>query len=95
MNLAFSTNAYKKTTLESAIDSIATLRAGPARYAGRVEPFPLSAAEDPLRAAAEDAAAFNARLEAAVRENPGHWLWMYDRWKRLERLEEPALRGVR
>ena len=69
-------------------------RVGPARYAGRVEPFPLSAAEDPGRAAAEDAAAFNARLEAAVRENPGHWLWMYDRWKRLERLEEPALRGA-
>lgn len=70
-------------------------RVGPARYAGRVEPFPLSEAEEPGRAAAEDAAAFNARLEAAVRENPGHWLWMYDRWKRLERLEEPALKGAR
>ena len=70
-------------------------RLGPARYAGRLEPFQLSAAEDPGRAAAEDAAAFNARLEAAVRENPGHWLWMYDRWKRLERLEEPALKGAR
>jgi len=68
-------------------------RVGTARYAGRVEPFPLSTAEDPERAAAADAAAFNARLEAAVREDPGHWLWMYDRWKRLERLEEPALKA--
>jgi KDO2-lipid IV(A) lauroyltransferase len=64
-------------------------RVGSARYAGRLEPFPLSRDDDPDRAAAADAAAFNARLEVAVREAPGHWLWMYDRWKRLERLEEP------
>lgn len=70
-------------------------RVGSARYAGLIEPFSLSTAEDPERAAVEDAGAFNARLEAVVREDPAHWLWMYDRWKRLDRLKEPALKAAR
>lgn len=72
--------------------TIFTRRAGAARYVGRLEPFPLSPFDDPDRAAAADAEAFNARLEAAIREEPDHWLWMYDRWKRLARRQEPALR---
>lgn len=63
-------------------------RVGPGRYRGRLEPFVLSRAPDPERAVAEDAAAFNARLEAAIRQAPDHWLWMYQRWKRLERRQE-------
>lgn len=72
--------------------TIFTRRVGPGRYEGRLEPFPLSPFEDPDRAAAADAVTFNARLEAAIREEPDHWLWMYDRWKRLARHAEPALR---
>jgi KDO2-lipid IV(A) lauroyltransferase len=63
-------------------------RVGPGRYRGRLEPFPLSHAPDLEVAVAEDAAAFNARLEAAIRQAPDHWLWMYQRWKRLERRQE-------
>ncbi|MGH7572892.1 MAG: lysophospholipid acyltransferase family protein [Gemmatimonadota bacterium] len=74
--------------------TIFTRRVGPARYEGRLEPFPLSPFDDPDRAAAADAEAFNARLEAAIREEPDHWLWMYDRWKRLARHPEPALKGM-
>lgn len=60
-------------------------RVGPARYRARFEAFPLSEAADPERAALEDATAFNARLETAVRAAPDHWMWTYRRWKRLER----------
>ncbi|MGH7558443.1 MAG: lysophospholipid acyltransferase family protein [Gemmatimonadota bacterium] len=74
--------------------TIFTRRVGRARYEGRVEPFPLSPFDDPDRAVAADAEVFNVRLEAAIREEPDHWLWMYDRWKRLARHPEPALREV-
>ncbi len=70
--------------------TIFTRRVGPARYEGKLEPFHLSPFEDPDRAAAADAVTFNARLEEAIREDPDHWLWMYDRWKRLARHAEPA-----
>ena len=63
-------------------------RVGRSRYRGRFEPFAPSEAVDAERAAAEDAAAFNERLEAAVRRAPDHWLWMYPRWKRLARRRE-------
>ena len=72
--------------------TIFTRRVGPARYEGRLDPFPLSPFADPERAAAADAETFNARLESAIREEPDHWLWMYDRWKRLDRRGEPVLR---
>lgn len=60
-------------------------RSGRGRYRGRLEPFPLSPDDDPERAAGQEAAAFNARLEEAIRQAPDHWLWMYGRWKRLAR----------
>lgn len=60
-------------------------RTAAGRYRARFEPFPLSEDPDPEVAAAEDAAAFNARLEAAVRAAPAHWVWTYRRWKRIER----------
>ena len=86
---------FKMARLAGApVFTIFTRRVGPARYEGRLEPFPLSPFEDPERAAAADAQTFNARLEAAIREEPDHWLWMYDRWKRLARREAPVLRGA-
>ncbi len=57
----------------------------PGRYRAAIEPFPLSDDPDPERAVATDAAAFNARLEAAVRESPEMWAWSYQRWKRIDR----------
>lgn len=58
---------------------------GRGRYRARLEPLPASEAADPETAMAEDAARFNARLEAAVREDPEHWMWMYKRWARIDR----------
>jgi KDO2-lipid IV(A) lauroyltransferase len=58
---------------------------GRGRYRARLEPLPSSDAADPEIAVAEDAARFNARLEAAVREDPEHWMWMYRRWARIDR----------
>ncbi|HUP00592.1 MAG TPA: lysophospholipid acyltransferase family protein [Gemmatimonadota bacterium] len=63
-------------------------RVGRGRYRGRLESVTPSESSDPELAGAEDAAAFNARLEAAVRRAPDHWLWMYPRWKRLARRGE-------
>ena len=60
-------------------------RIGSARYRGELQPFRMSSLSDPEQAVAEDAAVFNARLEAAVRDRPDHWLWIYRRWGRLER----------
>jgi lauroyl/myristoyl acyltransferase len=54
-------------------------------YRARLEPLPASDAADPEAAIAEDAARFNARLEAAVGANPEHWMWMYRRWARIDR----------
>ena len=54
-------------------------------YRARLEPLPESGAADPEAAIAEDAARFNARLEAAVRASPEHWMWMYRRWARIDR----------
>ena len=58
---------------------------GRGRYAARLEPLDTSDAADPDSAVAEDAARFNARLEAAVRRDPEHWMWMYRRWARMDR----------
>ncbi len=67
-------------------------RNGRGSYRGRIEAFGLSGDPDAERASGEDAAAFNARLETAIRQAPDHWLWMYPRWKRLaRRTEEPAV----
>lgn len=60
------------------------------RHRGRLEPLPLSERSDLDEAVAEDATAFNARLEAAIRERPDHWLWMYRRWGRLVRRQRAA-----
>ena len=60
-------------------------RVGASRYRVRLEPLPLSENPDLRQALAEDAAGFNARLEAEIRARPDHWLWMYGRWRRLER----------
>lgn len=65
-----------------------TRRVEPGRYRVRFEPFPLSSASDLETALAEDAARYNARLEAEIRARPDHWLWMYGRWRRLSKLEE-------
>lgn len=58
---------------------------GRGRYRARLEPLPASDAADMEIAVAEDAAGFNARLEAAVRASPEHWMWMYKRWARIDR----------
>jgi Kdo2-lipid IVA lauroyltransferase/acyltransferase len=58
---------------------------GRGRYRSRLEPLAASEAADPETAVAEDAARFNARLEAAVRADPEHWMWMYRRWARIDR----------
>jgi KDO2-lipid IV(A) lauroyltransferase len=66
---------------------------GRGRYRARLEPLPASDAADPEVAMSEDAARFNARLEAAVRGDPEHWMWMYKRWARIDRrarAEQPA-----
>ncbi|HEY7471507.1 MAG TPA: lysophospholipid acyltransferase family protein [Gemmatimonadota bacterium] len=55
------------------------------RYSARIELLPASDTEDPEVAMSEDAARFNARLEAAVRADPEHWMWMYRRWARIDR----------
>ncbi|HUP20077.1 MAG TPA: lipid A biosynthesis acyltransferase [Gemmatimonadota bacterium] len=60
-------------------------RVSPGRYRAAFEPLSLSDDPDPERAAAADATAFNARLEAAVRAAPEQWTWTYQRWKRIER----------
>lgn len=60
-------------------------RVGAGRYRARFEPLDLSDDPDAERAAVADAAAFNARLEAAVRAAPELWVWTYRRWKRIER----------
>ncbi|MFN2383134.1 MAG: lysophospholipid acyltransferase family protein [Gemmatimonadota bacterium] len=65
-------------------------RVGRGRYGSELVPFPLSPVPDAEAAIAEDAAAFNARLEAAVRRDPDHWLWMYRRWGRLARWQQAA-----
>ncbi|MDX1624565.1 MAG: lysophospholipid acyltransferase family protein [Gemmatimonadota bacterium] len=65
--------------------SVFARRTGSGRYRARFTPFEPSGDPDPDRANAADAAAFNARLEAAIRRNPDHWLWMYPRWKRISR----------
>lgn len=62
-------------------------RVGRGRYRVRAAPFELSVDPDPQRALSEDAARFNARLEAVIHEHPDQWLWMYGRWRRLEKLE--------
>ena len=69
----------------AAVATVFCRRVGPGRYRARFEPFELSDDPDPERAAAADAAAFNARLEAAVRDAPELWVWTYRRWKRIER----------
>lgn len=66
---------------------------GPGRYRAVAEPLPLSDAADRDAAVAADAAEFNARLEAAVRRDPDHWLWMYPRWKRIRRERVEAAVG--
>ena len=58
---------------------------GGGRYLARLELLPASDAVDPETAVSEDAARFNARLEAAVRRDPEHWMWMYKRWSRIDR----------
>jgi KDO2-lipid IV(A) lauroyltransferase len=63
---------------------------GRGRYRARLEPLSASEALDPETAVAEDAARFNARLEAAVRADPEHWMWMYRRWARIDRRARAA-----
>jgi len=70
-------------------------RTGSGRYRGDLRPFRMSSLSDPEQAVAEDAAVFNGRLEAAVRDRPDHWLWMYRRWGRLERECEVSEEGGR
>lgn len=69
----------------SAVFTVFCRRVAPGRYVAETTPFELSSDPDPERALAEDAAAFNARLEAVVRRDPEQWTWTYQRWKRLER----------
>jgi KDO2-lipid IV(A) lauroyltransferase len=54
-------------------------------YRARLELLEASGSTDIESAVAEDAARFNARLEAAVRRDPEHWMWMYRRWARMDR----------
>lgn len=77
----------------AAVFTAFTRRVAPGRYVLRMTPFRLSDDPDPERAAVADAAAFNARLEAAIRRDPGQWMWMYRRWKRIEREEATAARA--
>jgi KDO2-lipid IV(A) lauroyltransferase len=63
---------------------------GRGRYCARLELLPASDATDPEAAMAADAAGFNARLEAAVRADPEHWMWMYRRWARIDRRARAA-----
>jgi lauroyl/myristoyl acyltransferase len=46
----------------------------------------------PVRAADTDMDVTQAtvtRLERAIREAPGHWLWMYKRWKTIPEGADP------
>lgn len=62
---------------------------GGGHYQARLEPLPASESADPDAAVSEEAARFNARLEAAVRRDPEHWMWMYKRWARIDRRARP------
>jgi KDO2-lipid IV(A) lauroyltransferase len=68
---------------------------GRGRYRARLEPLPASESEDPELAVAEEATRFNARLEAAVRASPEHWMWMYRRWARIDRRARAGQPAVR
>lgn len=61
-------------------------RTGHGRHRVVVESFDPSPDPDLERALAEDAARFNTRLEKMIREAPEEWLWMYARWRRLDRI---------
>lgn len=66
----------------------------PGRYEAEVIPLRLSDDPDPERAARADAAAFNARLEVAVRAAPEQWAWTYRRWRRMDRMTAGAARSI-
>jgi KDO2-lipid IV(A) lauroyltransferase len=72
---------------DAPVITVFCLRAGRGRYRARFEPLDLSDTKDPEEALVEDATAFNERLEAVVLDRPDYWLWMYERWKRVERQE--------
>ena len=81
------TGAFRLARLTGApMFTVFLLRLGPGRHHAWVEPFEASRNPDPERALAEDAARFNARLEKVIREAPDEWLWMYGRWRRLDRM---------
>ena len=46
------------------------------------KPLVLSRHTDPERAVAEDTQAMTSIVERWVREEPGQWLWLHNRWKR-------------
>jgi Kdo2-lipid IVA lauroyltransferase/acyltransferase len=45
-------------------------------------PVPLSENPDPEQAIAEDTQRMTSYVERWIREDPGSWLWMHNRWKR-------------
>ncbi len=53
------------------------------RYAVTIREIPVPAADDPEEQADRLTAELAAALEAAVREEPGQYLWQHRRWKTL------------
>ncbi len=52
------------------------------RYIMGVEgPFPVETSKNPQRDVEVNTQRFNDRIEAEIRKNPAHWLWMHNRWR--------------
>ena len=67
---------------------IRILRTAPGRYRVAIEPVIEPPAGRSREALAACTAALTARVEAWIREEPGHWFWIHRRWKELDRIED-------
>ena len=85
---------FGRPALTTSLPSIAALRLGTPlfftsahltpdlRYVLEVEgPLPIDDTGDLERDVQTNTQKINDRIEAEIRKNPGHWLWMHNRWR--------------